>query len=155
MSDEENTSGQEEPEKKKLKGFANPENRKNILRTGRPKGAKNKVMSDEDFAKAVMAKDSEALERLTKIMREGTENNAIKAAFKILDMSVSIREKGGKLTVDKTDKEGKKESFEVEEEQEQKANGTTGKVVSFRKLVSTEYKDPDDKEQEKSDKDSD
>lgn len=110
---------------------------------GRPKGAKNKVMSDEDFAKAVMAKDSEALERLTKIMREGTETNAIKAAFKILDMSVSIREKGGKLTIDKTDKEGKRESFEVEEEQEQKADGTTGKVVNFRKLVSTEYKEKD------------
>lgn len=114
---------------------------------GRPKGAKSAVMSDRDFEKAIMQREGVILERMLKIIRDGSDNDALKAGIKWLEWSIKLRENGG-IVISKTEKDGTKSEYEVEEEQEQRVNGTTGKVVNFRKLVSTEYKekDPDSKE---------
>lgn len=159
MSDEENTSGQEPEKKKKLKGFANPENRKHINRGGRKEGSRSSGPRngeiEELFAKGAL----ESINLLLKMMRDdkSTENTRTKIAFKFIDSHMTVEKQGGKIRVEQEDGQGNKRTMEadIEEEQEQRVNGTTGKVVSFRKLVSTEYKEPDSKEQEKSDKDSD
>lgn len=121
---------------------------------GRPKGAKSAVMSDKDFEKAIMQREGVILERMLKIIREGSDNDALKAGIKWMEWSIKLRENGG-IVISKTEKDGSKSEYEVEEEQDQKANGTTGKVVNFRKLVSTEYKEKDsDSKEKKSEEDS-
>lgn len=109
---------------------------------GRPKGAKSAVMSNKDFEKAIMQREGIILERMLKIIRDGSDNDALKAGIKWMEWSIKLRENGG-IVISKTEKDGSKSEYEVEEEQDQKANGTTGKVVNFRKLVSTEYKEKD------------
>lgn len=115
---------------------------------GRPKGAKSAVMSDKDFEKAIMQREGVILERMLKIIRDGSDNDALKAGIKWMEWSIKLRENGG-IVISKTEKDGSKSEYEVEEEQEQRANGTTGKVVNFRKLVSTEYKEKDSDSKEK------
>lgn len=110
---------------------------------GRPRGSKGKVMSDKDFEKALMEKEGIVLERMLKIIKDGKDSDALKAGVKWLEWTIKIRENGG-ILMEKKEADGSKTEYEVEEEQEQKGNGTTGKVVSFRKLVSTEYKEKEE-----------
>ena len=122
---------------KKPRGFACPENKKNIA-NGRPRGAKNKVMSDADFTKAIMAKEGIVLERILKIVKEGKDADALKAGIKWMEWSIKIRENGGVLLT-KDNEDGSKTEYEVQE----KATGTNGSVVEFKRLsfIDTEFKE--------------
>lgn len=141
MSEDNIEDNKPEESKKSLKGFANPENKKNINRAGRRVGAKGAIPSEKEFQDLVKKSSSEAIEKLKKIMRDGTENNQLKAAIKLLDATFTVFDKEEKgLHIKKKDKDGSETEYEVEE----KANGTSGNtVVNFKKLVSTEYKEQD------------
>ena len=140
MSDDIDTTTEENQEKpkKQMKGFALPENRKNIKR-GRTPGAKNKVMSEKDFVQAILKRDAECIETLVKLMRTGNDSTKAKVAFKLLDLAVEIRKNGEELSVSKTDKDGNKEEYTVSN----RATGTGGKVVDFGKpkFLSTEFEE--------------
>ena len=115
---------------KQQKGFALPENRKNISR-GRKKGSKNKIPSDKEFRDVILKADVEAFETMLSIMRNtgSKEENRMKIAFKIMDTSINLRVNGELLEVSKKDKDGNEESYTVED----KKTGTNGVVVSFKK----------------------
>lgn len=122
---------------KKPRGFACPENRKNIA-NGRPRGAKNKVMSDADFTKAIMAKEGIILERILKIVKEGKDSDALKVGIKWMEWSIKIRENGGMLLT-KDNEDGSKTEYEAQE----KATGTNGNVVEIKRLsfIDTQFKE--------------
>lgn len=120
---------EEEPKKKQMKGFALKKNRKNISKAGRPVGSKNKIPSESDWTKAVLERSVEAIEAVNRIMKNGSEANKLKAAFKIMDASVEILKNGGKLSITKTTKDTK-ETYEVEEGSVKKT-GTDGNVFKF------------------------
>lgn len=130
-------SDNQDENKKQMKGFALPENRKNISR-GRKKGSKNKIPSDKDFRDMILRTDAEAFETVLSIMRNtnSKEDNRVKIAFKIMDTSIQLRVSGDLLEVSKTDKDGKEESYTVGS----KKTGTDGKVVSIgNRFISTDY----------------
>lgn len=105
----------EEPKKQK-KGFALPENRKNISKAGRPKGSKNKIPSNEEFSKQLLGGGTEAFEKIMSIIRKGDDKEALKASIKMLDLTVKIYENGGKLYIEK-DPDGEEPTVvEVEKE---------------------------------------
>ena len=99
---------------------------------GRPRGAKNKVMSDVEFEKAILSKDSLVLERMVKIIKEGKDSDALKAGIKWMEWSIKIRENGGILITRETE-EGEEE-YTVEENPTKE--GSSGKVLS---LIKTDY----------------
>lgn len=131
----------EEKPKKQLKGFALPQNRKNISKRGRPVGSKNKVPSEADWTKAVLERSVEAVEAVNRIMKNGSDANVLKAAFKIMDTSVDILKNGGKLSITKTTKDTK-ETYEVDED-DMKKTGTDGNVFKF---ITTKFVEEEDKE---------
>lgn len=104
---------------------------------GRPKGSKNKVLSDADFVKAITEKDSLVLTRILDIIRNGTEANALKAGIKWMEWSIKLRENGG-IVMTKTEADGSVSEYEIEEQVTQ--GGSEGKVVSMKnRLLSTSY----------------
>lgn len=142
-----------EPDKKKLKGFANPENRKNINRRGRNPGSTQKAPKNGEIEEMFACGAKESVAVLLKMLRDKdtSDSTRFKVASKFVDTHLTIEKQGGKLRIEQTDDKGKKESYEVEEETQEKATGTSGKVVSFKKLVSTEYKEKDSEEDKKED----
>lgn len=132
---------------------------KNINRGGRRPGATQKAPKDGEIEELFARGAKEAIHLLFKMMRDekASETTRFKVASKFIDSHLTIEKQGGKLRVEQEDKQGNRDAYEVEEEQEQeqRANGTTGKVVNFRKLVSTEYKEKDsDLKEKKSEEDS-
>ena len=97
---------------KQQKGFALPENRKNISR-GRKKGSKNKIPSDKEFRDVILKADVEAFETMLSIMRNtgSKEENRMKIAFKIMDTSINLRVNGELLEVSKKDKDGNETEY--------------------------------------------
>jgi len=113
------------------KGFGSPENRKNINRGGRPKGSKNKatVMSDDEFAEAIMSHDQEIIRRIMKIIRNGTDAAALKAAGMMMGWSIKLREDS--LIISRKDEEtGEEKSYEVKENPE--GSGATVSYISTK-----------------------
>lgn len=128
---------------KKLRGFANPKNRKNINTNGRKPGTRNAVPTakqiEDDFLKA----SPRALKKLLDILDKGTENNQLKAAFKLADTSVQIIKDRNTLAIRKKNaKTGESESYTAET---QKATGT-GNVVKFISTTYNEDKESEDDE---------
>ena len=95
---------------------------------GRPKGAKSKVMSDKDFAKAIQSNEMIVIKRMMDIVKNGSDGDALKAGIKMMEWSIKIRE--GALVLTKTKEDGSKEEYEVEE----KKQGNGEPVVQFKKL---------------------
>jgi hypothetical protein len=130
----------------KLRGFADPKNRKNINRGGRKKGSVSVVPSTKDIEDGFLKSNTKALNKILEIMENGSESNQLKAAFKIADTNVQIVKERNQIKVKKQNaKTGEKESYEVE-----KATGTDGgNVVKF---ISTTYNEEGkDSEEEKED----
>lgn len=113
--------------------------------TGRPKGALGKVMSDADFEKALMSKEGIILERILKIIKDGKDSDALKAGIKWMEWTIKIRENGG-IFLEKREVDGSVSEYQADVEQ--KANGTDGKVVNFRKLVTKDFKEKSEEEKD-------
>lgn len=113
--------------------------------TGRPKGALGKVMSDADFEKALMSKEGIILERILKIIKDGKDSDALKAGIKWMEWTIKIRENGG-ILLEKREVDGSVSEYQADVEQ--KANGTDGKVVNFRKLVTKDFKEKSEEEKD-------
>lgn len=134
----------EDKSPKKLRGFANPANRKHINRSGRPEGSRNTVPSETEFNDLVKKSSAEAIEKVLSIMRKGTESNQLKAAFRVLDATFTVfktEEDGVKIT------KKSKDASEDYELTERKATGTEGKVVDFKPMtfLATDYVEEDKK----------
>lgn len=102
---------------------------------GRPIGSRNRVMTNDEFERAIKERDSEALDTLIRIMRDtkATNNERMKAAFKILDESIKIRATENELDIQRTGKGGSTKMSV-------KRDGTTNQsVVSITDYISTEY----------------
>lgn len=130
MTDE--TSEEEvkkEPQKKQLKGFARPEQRKNIRNAGREKGSKNKktTLSSKEFSDLILSNAPEAMRHIMKLMKNGSEATQRAMAAKLMDHALSITVHNDKMKVSKKDDNGKSSSYEVEQE----GTGTSGKVLKL------------------------
>tara|TARA_Y100000310_G_scaffold74348_1_gene70525 strand:- start:46908 stop:47345 length:438 start_codon:yes stop_codon:yes gene_type:complete len=109
---------------------------------GRPKGAVGKVPSDKDIENSILKAQPRAVRKLLDLLDNGSEGNQLKAAFKIGDWSMQIVKDRNSVKVSKTNsKTGDKEEYIQE-----KATGTHDNKVL--KLVSTEYKEDDESEED-------
>lgn len=104
-------SEENKDEPKKLKGFANPELRKNINRKGKPTGVKNKRLSNEALEELIVSNCPEAISTMVKLMRTGSNSEKVKVSAKILDLTIEIIRNDeklgkGKLVVTKEHKDG-------------------------------------------------
>jgi hypothetical protein len=108
----------ESPDKpKKLKGFANPDQRKNIRGTGRETGSKNKkdTLTSKEFSDLVLSNAPEAMQNLMKLMRHGNEATKKAMVAKLMDYALSVTIHNDKMKLTKKDPEGKTKSYTVEE----------------------------------------
>jgi hypothetical protein len=123
MTDKTDVEGPEKP--KKLKGFANPNQRKNIRGAGREAGSKNKksTLSSKEFSDLILSNAPEAMRKIMKLMNSGSEATQKAMAAKLLDHALSITVHNDKMKVAKTDDTGKTSSYQVQE------NGTGGAQV--------------------------
>lgn len=104
---------------------------------GRPKGAlgKNTVPTDEDIITSIQKGSKIAIQKLTTLLSSDNENSIIKAAFKLVDLDVKIRENGGKLEITKKTKGSKEEETYQVDSEDKEANATSvkGKVISMKR----------------------
>lgn len=95
--------------------------------SGRPRNSKNKVPTDAAIKDGFKKGSPEALNKIMSIMRNSeNEANVIKAAFKILDTSISIVMEEDKLKVKKAKADGSSEEYTAENDKEE-----GGSVVKF------------------------
>jgi hypothetical protein len=143
MSDD--NKPQDEAPKKPLRGFANPKNRKNINKAGRKPGTRNAVPTAKEIEDDFLKASPRALKKILELMDKGSENNQLKAAFKLADTSVQIIKDRNTLAIKKKNaKTGESESYTAET---QKATGTDGgNVVKFISTTYNEDKESEDDE---------
>lgn len=103
---------------------------------GRPKGAVTKTPTHKTINELALQKTPKAINKIMDIMNSGTENNQLKAAIKIVDMSFEIQKEENKLKISKK-KEG---SDEKETYIATKGTGTDSNVVSV-KFLKTDYEE--------------
>jgi hypothetical protein len=123
MTDKTDGEGPEKP--KKLKGFANANQRKNIRGAGREAGSKNKksTLSSKEFSDLVLSNAPEAMRKIMKLMNSGSEATQKSMAAKLMDHALSITIHNDKMKIAKTDDTGKTSAYKVQD------NGTGGAQV--------------------------
>lgn len=123
---------------KPKRGFANPDQRKNINRRGRGQGNKNKLPSNNEIRSEIKSGTLEAYKKIQQVMRRSDKDAEIlKAAFKLMDTGVNFILEEEKLSVKKNNG-GEKTQYNIQEGAVTgKKSGTTGNVV----LLSTEFYD--------------
>lgn len=131
MSDE-----TEKPEGKKLRGFADPKNRKNINRGGRREGSRQSGPKDGEIEELFAKGTLESVHVLFKLLRskDSTDSTKYKVASKFIDTHLTIEKQGGKLRVEQEDELGNVDEYEVDEDLPKE--GSSGKVLS---LIKTSY----------------
>ena len=121
MSDNpEDTSPEKEDKPKQLRGFANPANRKNINKRGRPRASTKKVPKMSEIEDMILCGNKEAVALMMKFIRNDDASDAVrlKAACKVNEEANKIEEKRLREKAEK--------AFEKELEREEKATGTHG-----------------------------
>lgn len=72
-------------------------------KAGRPKGSGVKVPTHEQLIEEVSKGNMKAFKKAMSIMSNGSENNQLKAAFKVMDMYVTLTVKDKDIVVEKTE----------------------------------------------------
>ena len=129
MTDETSEEEVKKEPQKKLRGFANASQRKNIRNAGREKGSKNKKtkLSHKEISDLFSSNTPEVFRHGMKLMKGGSEATQRAMVAKFLDHAISLSVQNEKMKLTKTDDNGKTSSYEVEQE----GTGTSGKVLKL------------------------
>lgn len=129
MTDETSEEEVKKEPQKKLRGFANKNQRKNIRRAGREEGSKNKKtkLSHKEISDLFSSNTPEVFRHGMKLMKSGSEATQRAMVAKFLDHAISLSVQNEKMKLTKTDDNGKTSSYEVEQE----GTGTSGKVLKL------------------------
>lgn len=128
-------SEENKDEPKKLKGFANPELRKNINQKGRPKGAFQAAPKVNEIEDLIARGTLESIHLLLKMLRsdDTTESGKIKVATKFIDTHITVEKQGGKLRIEQeNNKSGEKTTVEV-------SDVAGDNIVDFKQVISTKF----------------
>jgi hypothetical protein len=122
----------EKPEKPvKLKGFANPNQRKNIRGGGRTLGSTNKktTLTSKQHSDLILSNTTEGMQILMKLMRNGSEATKKSMVAKLLDHALSITIHNDKMEVARLEKEALPEA---PEDSEGRSSGKSATILKLK-----------------------